>query len=99
MDDNDFEQVAESRPLLQGHSNLSMALKISRICVDLCPESFECWHLLGSSLLLSKRFEEVLLILNTIPMTDELETIDGRLSTEDGGENVIPFIIPKHVIT
>lgn len=56
MDDADYEAIARTRPLLKRHSNLSMALRIGRICVDLCPESFECWHLLGSALLLSKRF-------------------------------------------
>ena len=37
MDDSDYEALAHTRPLLKRHSNLTMALKISRITVDLCP--------------------------------------------------------------
>ena len=44
------------------------ALKLSKICVDLCPESFEAWILLAECYFHVKRFKMSLICLDIAPL-------------------------------
>ncbi len=43
------------------------ALELSKICVDLCPESFECWISLAESYFHVRKFTQCLICIDIAP--------------------------------
>ena len=48
------------------------ALKLSKICVDLCPESFEWWLLMAESYFHVRKFKSALIALDVAPSYEDL---------------------------
>ena len=48
------------------------ALKISRILVDLCPESFECWLVLAESYFHVRKFKNALIAIDVAPSYEDI---------------------------
>lgn len=48
------------------------ALKISKILVDLCPESFECWLVLAESYFHERKFKNALIAIDVAPSYEDI---------------------------
>lgn len=48
------------------------ALKLSKICVDLCPESFECWLVLAESYFHVRKFKSALIAIDVAPSYEDV---------------------------
>lgn len=48
------------------------ALKISKILVDLCPESFECWLVLAESYFHDRKFKNALIAIDVAPSYEDI---------------------------
>jgi tetratricopeptide (TPR) repeat protein len=59
------------------------ALKISKILVDLCPESFECWLVLAESYFHVRKFKSALIAIDVAP---SYEDINDELILPELGE-------------
>ena len=51
-------------------------MKLSKYCVDLCPESFEAWALLAECYFYMRKIKMALICLDIAPLYDEPEVIN-----------------------
>ena len=53
------------------------ALRLARVCVDLCPESFEAWLLLAECYFYERKFKMSLIALDIAPLYQDIQYISS----------------------
>lgn len=59
------------------------ALKLAKICVDLCPESFEAWMLLAECYYFMRKIRMSLIAMDIAPLYPDIEYISDIPSSQD----------------
>ena len=54
-----------------------MALKLAKVVIQLCPDSFDAWYLLAEIFFYSRHFNEALIAINTCPFYAKFPSDDG----------------------
>jgi len=58
-------------------------LKLAKICVDLCPESFEAWFLLSECYFYMKKIKLSLVVLDIAPLYPDIELVNDVPNTQE----------------
>ena len=72
-------QEAES---LMKAEKYELALKLAKVVIQLCPDSFDAWYLLAEIFFYSKHFNEALIAINTCPFYTKFPHNDGIMKAK-----------------